>query len=168
MERKSDLGIISGLIVIVFLLFIGTGCSPKKEIPDTDAQIESNAVKPETGKIEELTVEKYAELPVWGKEQKAFALLSGAAKAGDMDELKSLYSQASGLFSEVLATLQGLELSEDIKKLNDLQIEVCRMYITGLKKFKETEDPSDLEVLKQADEKMAEFVKELGKRADSL
>ena len=156
------------VIVISFLILSGTGCSPKKETPDTDAQVESNTVKPETGKIEELTVEKYAELPVWEKGQKAFALLSGAAKAGDMDELKSLYSQASGLFSEVLTTLQGLELSEDIKKLNDLQIEVCRMYITGLKKFKETEDPSDLEVLKQADEKMAEFVKELGKRADSL
>ncbi len=156
------------VITISFIILASTSCSQKKVSPGTEAQIKSDAGHPEAGKSEELTFKQYAELPVWEKEREAFAVLSGAEKAGDVDELKSIYSQASGLFSEVLTTLQGLELSEDIKKLNDLQIEVCRTYATALKKFNETGDSANLEVLKQADEKMAEFVKELEQRSDSL
>ena len=155
------------VIVISFLILTSISCS-QKEVPGTEAQIERATVQSKVSKREELTFNQYAELPVWEKERQAFTVLAGASKTEDMDGLKSIYTQASVLFSEILTTLQGLELSEDIKELNDLQIEVCRTYIAGLKKFNETGNSADLEVLKQADEKMAEFVKELEQRSDSL
>ncbi len=168
MNNKKVLRFIPGILLIILLLFINISCSQKKEEPGTEVQIESDAVQPEVSRPEELTFKQYAELPVWEKEREAFAVLSGATKARDIDGLKSIYAQASGLFSEILTNLQGLELSEDIKELNDLQIEVCRTYASGLKKFNETGDSANLEVLKQADKKMAEFVKELEQRSDSL
>ena len=168
MNYKKVLRFIPGILLIILLLFINISCSQKKEALGTEAQIESDAGQPEVSKREELTFKQYAELPVWEKEREAFAVLSGAPKAKDMDGLKSICAQASVLFSEVLTNLQGLELSADKKELNDMQIEVCRTYSSALKEFNETGDSEDLEVLKQADEKMAEFVKELGKRADSL
>ncbi len=168
MNNKKVLRFIPGILLIILLLFINISCSQKKESPGTEAQIESGAVQPEVSKSEEFTFKQYAELSVWEKEREAFAVLAGAPKVGDVDELRGIYSQASGLFFEVLSTLQGLEISEDIKELNDLQIEVCRTYASALKKFNETGDSADLDVLKQADEKMAEFVKELEQRSDSL
>ena len=155
------------VIVISFLILTSISCS-QKEVPGTEAQIERATVQSKVSKREELTFNQYAELPVWEKEREAFAVLSGATKIEDMDGLKSIYAQASGLFSEVLTTLQGLELSEDIKAMNNLQMEVCRTYASALKKFNETGDSANLDVLKQADKKMAEFVKELEQRSDSL
>ncbi len=154
MIYKRVLRFIPGILLIILLLFIITSCSRKKEVP-------VDLVQPEGSNPEELTFKQYAELPIWEKEREAFTVLSGATKAGNIDELKSIYTQASELFSEVLTTLQDLELSEDMKAMNDLQIEVCRIYTAGLKKFNETGNSENLEVLKQADKKMAEFVKEL-------
>lgn len=118
----------------------------------------------ETGEVKKsLTLEEYLTLPVWETEREAFSLLSRASEMKDLQEMNGLYLDAVKLFEEVGNYIEDLELSIDEEKLNKLQKEICGIYVTVLNGYLETKDPKEMDKLKDADEKMKEFIEELEK-----
>ncbi len=140
------------LIVITSLVF--TYCSKKEPVESESENI--------------MSLEDYLSLDIWEKEEKAFAFLQKASMSDDLDEINGFYKDAVVLFKTVNKSLAQLNLQGEAEEMNNLQKEICGIYMSGLGNYLESKDPCALENLKTADEKMIEFVDLLKKTQETV
>ncbi len=111
-----------------------------------------------------LSKKAYLELPLWQKEEQALDIMRNTAALKSQAEFEEALSTAAGLFKELDAELALLDIrSEKLKKLNDIQRRLCRIYVDTAAEYLATKDSSVLASLAQADALFLEFIEASGK-----